>query len=25
MQTVAAFHIRGTPRVPEEDALLADH
>ena len=23
MQTVAAFHIKGTPPVPEEDALLA--
>jgi catechol 2,3-dioxygenase len=25
MQTVATFHIRGTPPVPEEDALLAGH
>jgi hypothetical protein len=23
MQTVASFHIKGTPSVPEEDALLA--
>jgi len=25
MQTVASFHIKGTPAVPEEDALLAGH
>ena len=25
MQTVASFHIKGTPPVPEEDALLAGH
>jgi catechol 2,3-dioxygenase len=24
MQTVASFHIKGTPPVPEEDVLLAD-
>ena len=25
MQTVASFHIKGTPPVPEEEALLAGH
>ena len=25
MQTVASFHIKGSPPVPEEDALLAGH
>ena len=25
MQTVASFHIKGSPPVPEEEALLAGH